>query len=187
MRIRSLNQHLLIKNQINFLSIITSIPFISKKEDDLKTLYFDLCQIKEFMMIELINNRSRGEISETRHLIKKAYNKLNSNCSKGCYFMLKVVCFPVSEAIVESWGSVIDEIVKSKRIFKEQVDSESTDNTEKLCFIRLNGPESGKINNRKLFKRALCLMYNGSEFESHFRYLSKQTLEKRNLLLLQKN
>ena len=55
------------------LSIITSIPFISKKEDDLKTLYFDLCQIKEFMMSELINNRSRGEISETRHLIKNAY------------------------------------------------------------------------------------------------------------------
>ena len=87
MRIRSLNQYLLIKNQINLLSIITSIPFISKKEDDLKILYFDLCQIKEFMMSELINNRSRGEISETRHLIKKAYNKLNSNCSKGCCFI----------------------------------------------------------------------------------------------------
>ena len=134
-----------------FLSIKKSIPFISKQEDDLKTLYFDLCQIKEFVMSELINNRSCGEISEIRHLIKKAYNKLNSNCSKVCYFMLKVVCFPVSEVIVESWGSVIDEIVKSKKRFKQQVDSESTDNTEKLCFIRLNGPKSGKINIRKLF------------------------------------
>ena len=100
--------------------------------------------------------------------------------------MLKVVCFPVSEAIVESWGSVIDEIVKSKKNFKEQVDSESTDNTEKLCFIRLNGPESGKINNRKLFKRALCLMYNDSEFETHLNIYQNKTLEKCNLLLLQK-
>ena len=100
--------------------------------------------------------------------------------------MLKVVYFPVSEAIVESWGSVIDEIVKSKKNFKEQVDSESTDNTEKLCFIRLNGPESGKINNRKLFKRALCLMYNGSEFESHFRYLSKQNIGKMQSIVITK-
>ena len=113
-----------------------------------------------------------GEVFETRHFMKKAYNEFNNDYPTGCYFMSKVVCFPVSEAIVESWGSDIDDIIKSKKKFREDSDIDNTDITEKLCFIKLNRPESGKVSNRKLFKRTFCLMYDGAEYENHFRYLS---------------
>ena len=35
------------------------------------------------------------------------------------YFMPAVVAFPVSEAIVETWGSVIENVFSNKIIFKE--------------------------------------------------------------------
>ena len=79
-----------------------------------------------------------------------------------------VITFPVSEAIVESWGSVIDTVVSNKVAFKESDTPNMIDITEKFVFIKLVGPSAGATFNRKLFKRALILMYGGQDYAKHF-------------------
>ena len=86
-----------------------------------------------------------------------------------------VVAFPVSEAIVESWGSVIDNVISQKTAFKEADSPDEADMTEKVVFVKLVGPSAGAVSNRKLFKRALVLMYSGTDYAKHF--ISKSYLE----------
>ena len=88
--------------------------------------------------------------------------------SEARYLMSWIVTFPVSEAIVESWGSVIDKVINDKVAFKESVNQDSVDITEKFVFIKVVGPCAGATSNRKLFKRALTLMYGGKDYAKHF-------------------
>ena len=82
------------------------------------------------------------------------------------YFLSCVVSFPVSEAIVESWGSVIDKVINDKGVFKES-SSDTADIIEKFVFIKVAGPNAGAVSNRRLFKRALTLMFKGSDYAKH--------------------
>ena len=84
------------------------------------------------------------------------------------YIMSCVVAFPVSEAVVETWGSVIDKVISSKISFKESEAIEKVDITEQIVFLKLVGPSIGATSNRRLFKRALTLMYNGRDYPKHF-------------------
>ena len=123
-------------------------------------------------MLNLIGSyRATGDqelISNTQKLLKQIYGKADADSmAEARYFLSCVVCFPVSEAIVESWGSVIDKVISNKVAFKESSD-ESADITEKVVFIIMAGPTAGAVNNRKLFKRALTLMYKGSDYPKHF-------------------
>ena len=103
------------------------------------------------------------------------YSKLDQDTlSEVKYFMSAVVAFPVSEAIVESWGSVIDNVISNKIAFKEADSPDITDMTEKVVFIKLVGPSPGAASNRKLFKRALILMYDGTDFAKHFTVKSRK-------------
>ena len=79
-----------------------------------------------------------------------------------------MVAFPVSEAVVETWGSVIDKVIADKIAFKESISVETSDITEKFVFIKLVGPSAGATSNTKLFKRALTLMYKGEDYRQHF-------------------
>ena len=81
-------------------------------------------------------------------------------------------CFPTSKAIVESWGSSIDHIYKNKHHTREGLELDNTGTVDKLVFIRLNGPPPGLSQNKKLFKRALCLMCKG-DFSSHFLHIGR--------------
>ena len=61
------------------------------------------------------------------------------------------VCFPVSEAIVESWGSTITHLYSLKHNPKEnKVDVAETGTIDKLTFIKLNGPPPGMMKNRNI-------------------------------------
>ena len=59
-------------------------------------------------------------------------------------------------------------MITDKIAFKEATDHESSDITEKFVFIKLVGPTAGATSNRKLFKRALTLMYHGQDYAKHF-------------------
>ena len=84
------------------------------------------------------------------------------------YFMFCMITFPVSEAVFETWGSVIDSVIANKIAFKESESVETADTTEKVVFIKLTGPIAGASSNRKLFKRALTLMYKESDYRKNF-------------------
>ena len=87
------------------------------------------------------------------------------------YFMSCVVAFPVSEAVVETWGSVIDKVISSKIDFKESTSIEMVDITEQIAFLKLVGSTIGATSDRRLFKRALTLMYNVKDYPKHYMLL----------------
>ena len=78
-----------------------------------------------------------------------------------------VVAFPTSEAIVESWGSTIDCLNKSKRNVLEVQNVHETRTVDKFAFIRLNGPPPGLKSNKQILKAALNLMFKDG-FSKHF-------------------
>ena len=51
------------------------------------------------------------------------------------YFLSCIAAFPVSEAIIESWGSVIDKVISDETAFKESEDTDIADITEKLFSL----------------------------------------------------
>ena len=55
-------------------------------------------------------------------------------------FLSFIVCFPVSEAVVESWGSSLAKYIKKKHAVKDGIDLENVGTVDMLTFIRLNGP-----------------------------------------------
>ena len=66
-----------------------------------------------------------------------------------------VVAFLVSEAIVESWGSVIDNVISHKTAFKEADSPDEVDMTEKVVFVKLVWPICwGCIKQKALYKSA---------------------------------
>ena len=92
---------------------------------------------------------------------------MKTNCQTIYKFLSFVVCFPISEAIVESWGSTIDYLNKCKRNVYETSEILETGTVDKLAFIKLNGPPPGFKANKKLLKNALTLMFDGS-YANHF-------------------
>ena len=116
----------------------------------------------EFMKM-LLSAGSCDQMS-TPKFLKHVYGKLDPDCmAEVKYFLSGVVSFPVSEAIVESWGSVIDKVINDKVAFKES-SSDAADIIEKFVFIKVAGPNAGAVSNRRLFKRALTLMFKGSDY-----------------------
>ena len=76
-------------------------------------------------------------------VLKKFVFKNKEICPVIFKFLSFVVSLPTSEAIVESWGSTIDYLNKSKRNTYECLDSKDTGTVDKLAFIKLNGPLPG--------------------------------------------
>lgn len=60
--------------------------------------------------------------------------------------------------IVESWGSSIVHIYKNKPHTRKGLELDNTGTVDKLVLIRVNGPPPGLLQNKKLFKSALCLV-----------------------------
>ena len=77
------------------------------------------------------------------------------------------------EAIVESWGSSLENIYNKKHCVKDGHGLEDVGTVDRLTFIRLNGPPPSMENNRCLYKDALTLMFN-SEYASHFTHSGQQ-------------
>ena len=156
-----------------------SIPFIiSKTEDHKRTLYFQLLEarIVMFELITHVRNNGLHEQMRSASILKQMYDKLDhKNMAEIKYFLSCIAAFPVSEAIVESWGSVIDKVISDKIAFKESEDIDIADITEKFVFIKLEGPSAGASYNRRLLKRALTLMYC-DDYAKHFMAPSRISL-----------
>ena len=115
--------------------------------------------------------RINGNVDHFRtgKLLKDIFSKLDQNTLSQVKYCISVVFpFSVSKAIVEQWGPVIENVFSNKIAFKEADSTDITKMTEKVVFIKLVAPSPGAASNRKLFKRALILMYGGIDFATHF-------------------
>ena len=75
--------------------------------------------------------------------LKRFVLEMKTNCQTIYKFLSFVVCFPISEAIVESWGSTIDYLNKCKRNVYETSEILETGTVDKLAFLKLNDPPPG--------------------------------------------
>ena len=133
----------------DFALFVEEIPFLNQCSPLLKDLYFELNEIRNKLIDKVKKIRGDGETISMTTLLKQVYRDSIKEYKIGCKFLSFVVSFPVSEAIVESWGSVVDDIIKEKHRFKEFNQIEKFDIVEKLTFLRINGPPAGaqKIEN----------------------------------------
>ena len=158
-------------NLTSFVEFVSGIPFIARRDDDfIQTLCFQVQEMRKVMLEVIKSLRTTGSYEQmnTVKFLKQVYSKLDSDSmAEVKYFLSCIITFPVSEAIVESWGSVIDKVIADKVAFKEST-GDDADITEKLVFIKVAGPSAGAASNRKLLKRALTLMYKGSDYAKHF-------------------
>lgn len=85
-------------------------------------------------------------------------------------FLTFCISIPVSEAICETWGSVIN-YVSDKRTRADDGSIDEIGTIDMRVFISLNGPPAGYKSVRKLLKTALIKKY-GINFFTHFQNVS---------------
>ena len=95
----------------NFIEHVSNLSFIPHSLESKKLLYFDSKQIISYMVKYITDSRNKNEIVTMTSVLKNAYNNCFEESTTGCNFSSYIVSFPVSEAIVETWGSVIDRII----------------------------------------------------------------------------
>lgn len=89
------------------------------------------------------------------------------------------ISIPVSEAICESWGSIIASVMlKRPRGDDGLIDDIGT--SDMRVFIMLNGPESGFKHICKFLKAALIEKYGMSYFQ-HFKHVSTKAAFKQSV------
>ena len=152
-----------------FKEILKHVHFAPQAENELKQLYFEYKVLHKFVCNLADKERTNMNTQPFNmfYLFKHFVLKNKDNCPVMYKFLSFVVCFPTSEAIVESWGSTIDYLNKCKRNVFETTDILEIGTVDKLAFIKLNGPPPGLKTNRKMLKAALTLMFNG-HYAKHF-------------------
>ena len=159
-----------------FEDIISGIHFAPKKENKIKDLFFEVRKLHSFA--HSVAHEYGGEegvaSSFTKYVLKSFVNKNGDKYPELFKFLSFVVSFPTSEAIVESWGSVLDHLYKNKPHTKEVCGLEDTGTNDKLTFIKLNGPKPGAVKNERILKAALNMMYKGN-FAPHFIHIGEKT------------
>ena len=95
-------------------------------------------------------------LSENR-LLKKAYHTSGPEIQR---FLDILISIPTSEAICETWGSVIENVsgVRS-RSNDGSVNEKVYGTVENRVMVMLNGPPSGYKNNDNLLKHSLGRLY----------------------------
>ena len=113
-------------------------------------------------MIKL-HRESRSDLNIVNEIcmLKKAYHTSGNEMQR---LLDTLVSIPTSEAICETWGSVIDKVSGDKPRSNDGSSDEMVYGTvENRMMVMLNGPPSGYKHNEKLLKHSLerlfCLNY----------------------------
>lgn len=160
----------------SFNDILNVFPFVESSVDLRKTLWFEYQIFNGWMYNRIYKIVTEGDEPDLKHLFKIAFHELRETLSAFLKFFIFVISMPVSEAVCETWGSVIDVVGKHRLRSKDGTDEEVGTN-DMRCFIQLNGPPSGYKGTRKFLKTALLSMY-GSSYPSHFRNPTRSELMK---------
>lgn len=160
----------------SFSDILKVFPFVESSMD-LKTLWFQYQIFNKWMCDKIYETVIEGDAPDIKHLFKIALHELKEKLPTFLQLFLFIISMPVSEAVCETWGSVIDVVGKHRLRSKDGTDEEVGTN-DKRVFIQLNGPPSGYKGTRRFLKAALLSMY-GSAYPSHFRNPTRSEMMKR--------
>ena len=158
-----------IEDAAEFKGILDMLPFAGKV--DTSSMYVQFKHMLSYLTVKLKdlykNDYSIGQY-DGKSLIKCFVKDEAKICPDLVRLLSFCICFPVSEAIVETWGSTISRVHQHKPHSKEPVnDVTRTGTVDKICFIMLNGPPPGRKANDRFLEQALYLHFN-SEYSRHF-------------------
>lgn len=151
---------------------VCSYPFLLSI--DKRKLFFEYKQVLLWMTEKLNSARVTENILDFKYLFKMTVTDLQQEYPLGIKLLKFLLSTPVSEAICESWGSVITNIM-TKRPAASDLTYDQIGTTDMLAFIMINGPPAGYKGNRKFLKLALCKKY-GTQYYNHFKPVSKSKL-----------
>lgn len=137
---------------------------------DADTLFFEYKQLCSWFHEEIDDHRT--EIC-LKAMLKIAISQLKPKLPHIIKFFSFCLSIPVSEAICESWGSVICNIMQ-KRTRADDGSATEIGTTDMRAFIVLNGPPAGYKSVRKILKSALIDRY-GTSFYNYFKNISAST------------
>lgn len=160
-----------------FHEYIDAFPFYSLFKFDQQTLWFEFQQLCEWFCKNINSNRTEKAIFNIKALIKLAVIELKNKYPYIIKFLTYVLAIPVSEAICESWGSVINDVML-RRPMANDGNINELGTTDMRVYILLNGPPPGYKNTRKILKAALVEKY-GISYYKHFKYISTSVINQK--------
>jgi hypothetical protein len=155
----------------SFNEIVTSCKYSFLITADKRKLSFEYKQILNLMVEKLTSERNKGNVIELKYLFKEVVTNFKVKSPLAVKLLQFLITTPVSEAICESWGSIITSVMK-KRPAASDHSLEEMGTTDKLTFVMINGPPPGYKGNIRFLKLALCQRY-GSQYYTHFKPVSK--------------
>ena len=121
-------------------------------------------------MIDIYTKTRGEEVRKSNiHMLKQCYADMKSKQhNEICRFLDILMAIPTSEAICESWGSVIDVMSKDRqRASDGSFENEQYGTIENRIMVRLNGPPPGYKNNKNLLIHSLQDQY-GMNYSKSF-------------------
>lgn len=145
-------------------------PFYNISDES--KLWFEYQYLDDWMCRKVNEERKGSTGYEPKTLLKKAIIELSEEIPDLIKFLRFLISVPVSEAVCESWGSIIENV---SQLRMRCADGSNTEigTVDKRVFILLNGPPSGYRKTRKFLKAALISMF-GSSYSKHFTNVSAQ-------------
>lgn len=165
-----------------FSEYVRAFTFFSNNthEYDKQTLWFEFKQLCVWFTKTIDANRSESTVYNAKALLKLAVRELRSKYPSIIKFLIFSLAIPVSEAICESWGSVVNNVI-TKRPMSSDGSTNDIGITDMRVFIMLNGPPAGYKNIRKFLKIALIEKY-GMSYYKHFKNISASKVYQKSVM-----
>ena len=116
-----------------FKLLIKDFHFSPKSQEQLRDLYFEFEKHVKFGVVAAREFRKKDNVNPVDlsvNIIKQFVLNHKSEYVSFVRFLSFIVCFPVSEAVVESWGPSLENAVK------DGIDSENVGTVYIFTFIR---------------------------------------------------
>lgn len=152
----------------------SSCSFAFIQSIDKRKLFFEYKQVLLYIMDKLSSAIIGGSVLDMKYVFNTTVTELQIKYPLAIKLMKWLITIPVSEAICESWGSVITNIM-TKRPGANDGSYEDVGTTDMLAYIQINGPPSGYKNNRRFLKLALLQRY-GNQYYNHFKPVSNNKI-----------
>ena len=155
----------IVPNKEKFIGELKQFQFFPNDNEDRNILFTQYQELNSNMIKLCRESRSHGNVVNEICLLKKVYHTAGHEMQR---LLDALVSIPTSEAICETWGSVIDKVSGDKPRSNDGSSSEMVYGTvENRMMVMLNGPPPGYKNNEKLLKHSLERLY-GLNYRQNF-------------------
>ena len=155
----------IVPNKDMFIGELNKFQFFPNDRENVNILFTQYQAFHTYMIKLCSESRRDGAAITEIQFLKKAYHISGPEMQR---FLDILVSIPTSEAICETWGSVIENVSEGRARSNDGSSDEMVYGTvENRVLVMLNGPPSGYKNNDKLLKHCLERLY-GLNYQQNF-------------------